>query len=122
MEWFSYVIAVCVGLSAVISPVATAIINNKHQLKLKELELFEQSKRVSLINFIEAVENCRGDYTYNKLNRYYTCLNNLYLYFELYDNSVQVLTDVIISKDTNNFQSTLNQFVRKLSKQLKKQL
>lgn len=35
MEWFSWVIAIGVGLSAVVSPIATAVINNKHQLSIK---------------------------------------------------------------------------------------
>ena len=53
MEFWSWTIAVILGLSAIISPIATAIINNKYQLKLKNIEVYELSKRTALENFIK---------------------------------------------------------------------
>ena len=56
MEWFSWLIAVVVGLSAVISPIVVAIINNKHNSMLSKLNMFNESKRDSLNLFIESTE------------------------------------------------------------------
>ena len=42
MEWYSYVIAIVLGISVVISPIATAIINNSHQIKLKKIKIYEK--------------------------------------------------------------------------------
>ena len=53
MEFWSWTIAVILGLSAILSPIITAIINNRYQLKLKNIEVFELSKRAALENFIK---------------------------------------------------------------------
>lgn len=57
MEFWSWTIAVILGLSAIVSPVLTTIINNKYQLKLKNIEVYELSKRTALENFIKNAYN-----------------------------------------------------------------
>ena len=59
MEFWSWTIAVILGLSAIISPIATTIINNKHQLKLKNIEIYQLAKRTALENFIKNACNYR---------------------------------------------------------------
>lgn len=53
MEFWSWVIAVILGLSAIISPIATSLINNRYQLKMKNIEVYELAKRETLENFIK---------------------------------------------------------------------
>ena len=89
MEWFSYVIAISIGLSAVVSPIATSIINNKHQLSLKKLDMYEDTKRRTLTEFIE----CAEDYLLNpgyveQSVKYYASINKLFIYFSNQINSI----------------------------------
>lgn len=53
MEFWSWTIAVILGISAIISPIVTALINNKYQLKLKNIEVYELAKRTALEDFIK---------------------------------------------------------------------
>lgn len=82
MEWFSYVIAIAIGLSAVISPFVTTIINNNHQLKLKKLDMYEMSKRNALVDFIKSAETYLLDGSYTEQYvEYYSALTKLFIYF-----------------------------------------
>lgn len=59
MEWYSWLIAIALGLSAVISPVITAWINNEYQLKMKNIEVYELAKRQALENFVKQACNLK---------------------------------------------------------------
>lgn len=117
MEWFSYVIAIGIGLAAVISPIVTALINNKHQLKLKNLEIYELAKRNALENFIKCASRCFDSRSLGNLYDYYNSLNNLYIYFSDIPSEVSNLENLNGSKFTNE----LNNIVIKLSSQIQKQ-
>ena len=45
MEWFSWVVAIILLISSVISPWLVNKENNKHQLELKKLDMYENAKR-----------------------------------------------------------------------------
>ena len=83
MEWYSYVIAIVLGISAVISPIATAIINNSHQIKLKKIEIYEKDKKDALSNFISSSQlliYSPNDECY--LEKHLESFNKLLIYFK----------------------------------------
>lgn len=43
------IVALVAAISAIIAPVITAVINNRYQLKMRKIELYEQ-KRIDVIN------------------------------------------------------------------------
>lgn len=82
MEFLSWTIAVILGVSAIISPIVTAKINNKHQLSLKKLDMYEDVKRKTLIEFIECAEIYLLDGTdVKQYINYYSSLDKLFIYF-----------------------------------------
>ena len=83
MEWYSYVIAIVLGISAVISPIATAIINNSHQIKLKNFEIYEKDKKDALSDFIRSSQlliYSPNDEGY--LEKHLESFNKLLIYFK----------------------------------------
>ena len=83
MEWYSYVIAIVLGISAVISPLATAIVNNSHQIKLKKIEIYEKDKKDALSNFISSSQlliYSPEDESY--LEKHLETFNKLLIYFK----------------------------------------
>ena len=83
MEWYSYVIAIVLGISAVISPIATAIINNSHQIKLKKIEIYEKDKKDALYDFIRSSQlliYSPNDEGY--LEKHLESFNKLLIYFK----------------------------------------
>lgn len=121
---FSCIFAIVIGVIAFISPIITAIINNIHQTKIKKLDMYETEKRISLSNFIKACEDfmLEGEYASNKLwSSYYSSINQLYIYFDISDNSMFLQLEEIIKKQ-NIFDSNreLTKIVVTLSKQIPK--
>lgn len=123
MEWYSYVVAVILLVSSVISPWLVNVENNKHQLKIKKLDMYEEAKRKTLSNFIE----CAQDYLLN-LNyieqsiKYYSSLNRLFIYFTDIDLTTFIPFENAI-KNNNYKVSTLelSKIVQVLSKQIQKE-
>lgn len=121
IEWFSYAVAIILLLSSIISPIITAIINNRHELKLKKLDMFNEAKRTALNNFI----NCGSDFimTRNAADfcEYYKALSKLYIFFDSKDLwEFQVFPNHI--KDIDNFKAYCNftSIVEKLAEQILK--
>ena len=121
IEWFSYAVAIILLLSSIISPIITAIINNRHELKLKELDMFNKSKRVALNDFINCASNLIKTRSEADICEYFKALNKLYIFFdgkELWE--FQVFPNHI--KDIDNFKAYCNftSIVEKLTKQILK--
>lgn len=53
----SEIVTSVIALSAVLSPILTAIINNHHQLKLKEIEVNEQRRNEVFSDFISSASS-----------------------------------------------------------------
>ncbi len=117
MEWFSWVVAIGLGLSAVISPIATAVINNRHQLSIKKLEMYELAKRDALEKFIKYATRCFNGKSNSDLYAYYDSVNNLYIYFSNVPKNINNLEHLL----GNDFTSELSNIVQDLSKQIKKE-
>ena len=119
MEWFSWVIAIGVGLSAVISPIATAKINNKHQLSLKKLDMYDAAKREALKNFIEASVNLHENYSVGAIDTYQESVNLLYIYFENIPSNIKDLST--LQSNSSELFNKLTNIVQDLSKQISKE-
>ena len=123
MEWYSYVVAVILLVSSVISPWLVNRENNKYQLKLKKLDMYEEAKRKALNEFIECSQDYLLNLTYTEQTvKYYSSLNKLFVYFSDID-----LTTFIpfenACKDLQNYKIAiveLSKIVQALSKQIKK--
>lgn len=113
---FTITISVILALAAIISPIIVSIINNKYQLKLKQIENYDIAKR----NALEKYSSTVGEYiTYNSPKRKIDMINYLYgliPYFEIDFENIKRIVDgsdnVEIVKQESN----------KLLENLKKQL
>lgn len=117
----NWIIAI-LGISAVLSPSLTTWLNNKHQLKLKQLEIFEKNKLEAIEKFTKAVE-CY--YTQRIMTQalidFESSIANLFIYFSIPNNSLfDDLRDNIASNDNEETQFTVSKIVRTLSSQLNK--
>lgn len=124
MEWFSYVVAIILLISSIVSPWLVNKENNKHQLTLKKLDIYEEAKRKALSEFIE----CAQDYLLNphyveQSVKYYASLDKLFIYFSNINLDTFIPFDVA-SKDTDNISKAtieLTKIVQALSKQIQKE-
>lgn len=122
MEWLSYVIAIVIGLSAVISPIIVSIINNHHNLKLSKLNMFNEARRTSLNEFIEATEEVIISHMETDLCTYFSSLDKLFIYFDNIDlNMFSNLNNALKKNDDSKANRELTNIVQNLSKQIKKQ-
>ena len=118
MEWFSYAVAVILFLSSIISPWLITKENNKQQLKLRKLDLFEISKRKVLENFINcASKNTNSGMSPREREEYVSALNTLYVYFDNVPKSVNTL----LTCNRNEFSNELTNIVQVLSRQITKE-
>lgn len=117
MEWFSYVVAVILLISSVISPWLVNKENNKHQLNLKKLDMYEECKRKALENFISTSVNLHQNYSLGGLEEYQKSINLLYIYFETVPSNLDTLNSL---KGSPNFFKELTCIVQSLSEQIKK--
>lgn len=121
MEWFSWLIAIVVGLSAVISPIIVAIINNKYNSNLSKLNMFNEAKRNSLNEFIEATEEVIISHMETDLCNYFSSLDKLFIYFDNIDlHMFSLLNDALKKNDDSKANRELTNIVQELSKQIMK--
>ena len=50
---FTLTLSILIAVIALVSPIITTVINNRHQLKLKKIDMYEEAKRKALSEFIE---------------------------------------------------------------------
>lgn len=118
MEWFSWTVAVILLISSVLSPWLVTHENNKQQLKLRKLDLFEISKRKVLENFINcASKNINSSMSPHEREEYTSALNVLYVYFGNVPKSINTLLNL----NHNDFSKELTNIVQVLSKQITKE-
>lgn len=124
MEFWSWVIAFILGLSAIVSPIATALINNHYQLELKKLDMYEDEKRKALFEFIKSCETymlCNSLIPASIVSDYYSSVNRLCIYFDIKDFSLfDKLETTIKQHNVFNTNNELSKVVQDLSKQIAK--
>ena len=130
MEWFSYVVAIILLISSVISPIVTAIINNSHKAKIKKIEIYENDKKAALSEFITNAQLA----VYNPddpeiVLNYAESFNKLSLYFKdfsletikPFDNARTEVAKNDCLENSKKANRELTNIVQNLSKQIKKQ-
>lgn len=118
IEWFSWVVAIILFLSSIISPWLLTRENNKHQLSLKKIDIYEKAKREALSNFIKHATNLHLNDQVYVLDEFFLSVNNLYIYFNDVPSYIDAL---VLSRNEIKFFSNLNKIVRELSKQIAKE-
>lgn len=94
--------AIILSVIALISPSITAYINNRHQLQLKKLEMYETSKKEVLQRFIKCSQAYSVDNTTDEnYSNYIESVLNLYGYFKIKD-------DILIKNLTLSFSKSRN--------------
>jgi len=115
-------LAIILSVIALISPSITAWINNRYQLKIEKIKVYEASKKEVLEKFIKNSQAyCVDNTSTNNFSNYVESVLSLYAYFEIKD--TQLINDLTQSfskshnLETFNLLSTL---VSDLSKQISK--
>lgn len=123
MEWYSYVVAVILLISSVVSPWLVNKENNKHQLKLKKLDLYEASKRKALADFIDSAEDYLLNLHIIEQNvKYYASMNKLFLYFSNLDLALFVPFEKACKEENISVATVeLSKISQALSKQISKE-
>lgn len=117
----SNTVTIVIGVIAFVSPIATTIINNRHQTKLKKLDMYEVAKRNALTNFIESAETVILSHNDDDLNNYFSSLNVLFIYFDnIYRSKFDKLSDNIKNKNSSTANAELIKLTQELSKQINK--
>lgn len=80
LEWFSWVIAIGLGFAAILSPVITTFFNNRHEIRMKHLNDFENRKLIAIQNYLDSVTKLIQNESSENILNYYSCLAHLYLY------------------------------------------
>lgn len=116
----SLTITAIIALVSLFSPIITSLINNHYELKKRTLEIACDEKRKALNIFISCTLNYYGSIlTYDQMCAYTSSMNNLYLYFHSIDSKWFIQLDKLREdKNIEEYKSTLNTIVIKLSKQI----
>lgn len=108
--------ALITAIAAIIAPVITSVINNKYQLKMKKLELYE-AKRIESINkyvslICKYINNISG-YTEKEFAEY---MQAIYLYApKSVWKDIDKLNEAISSKNFTEARKLLPSVIQKLS-------
>lgn len=115
------VVAIITALSTTIPQLISNYMNNKHQLKIKKIELFEVAKREAIINFLNSVGNCTDNgigINTIQSTEYHKCLNVLMTYFpNLNQQNINKLNESIYN-DNDDIQKAIYPIILELSKSL----
>lgn len=115
--------AVILGVIAVVTPMLTALINNRHQLKVKRFENQELAKRQALIDFINVVGDCAmydGKLSSSNMKQFQKSANTLLVFFP--NINIEVLDKIqnaILQTNVTIKDKELRPLIIELSKSLK---
>lgn len=121
---FTLTLSILIAVIALVSPIITTVINNRHQLKLKKIDMYEEAKRKALSEFIENAQEYLLKPSYIEPTvKYYSSLDKLFLYFTDIDLNTFTPFDKA-SKNTDDYSTAtieLTKIVQALSKQIAKE-
>lgn len=130
LEKYSYAITIILLISSIVSPIITAIINNRHQLAIKKIDMYETAKRNALSEFIDCAQATilNSDDSRETMNKYISSFDKLFIYFS--DISVETIIpfdhargNLSRNYSDENYKKAnheLSKFVSSLSNQIKK--
>ena len=110
-----------IAISAIISPMLTTWLNNRHQAKIKRIENYELAKRQALLDYISASYKCISHKNHETEANFYIALNNLYVYFPNIDDiEYKDLSRAGKFTDINAYSYNSQKVMKSLSKHIKK--
>lgn len=74
------IVACITAISAILAPIITAVVNNRHQLKMKQIELYEENRIATINQYVSTVSCYLNRPSTNKLVEMGSVLNSIYLY------------------------------------------
>ncbi len=115
-------ITAILGIAAIISPIATALINNRHQLKLKKLEYQQQEKESSFFykrgiyeDYLKYTSECITHASQDSLQKYGEIYGLALIYFpEDLIEDMEKLNRVIRSTYPDEKRSLFNELAPKI--------
>lgn len=118
----NWIIAI-ISVISVASPTISTYLTNRHQLKLKQLELFEKRKYEAIEKFTKSVEAFYVHRrTCNVQIDFESSISNLFIYFSIPNYSLfDKLKECINSNDYNKTQFAVSEIVRFLAEQINKE-
>lgn len=117
----NWIIAI-ISIISVVSPTLASWLNNRCQLDLKKIEIFEKRKYEAIENFTQSAERYYHYTTTDNKTYFETSISNLFIYFSIPDYSLfNKLKECIDSNDYNKTQFAISQIVKFLSEQLRKE-
>lgn len=72
--------AVVAAISAIVAPVVTTAINNRHQYKMRKLEIIYSEKLTAIREYTESCSNYLVDKTLDAQAAYYKSYGRIFLY------------------------------------------
>lgn len=110
-----------IALCAILSPILTTLINNHHQSKMKKVEIYELAKQKALREYISASFNYISFKNQENEVKFFTALNNLYIYFpNIHDINYDDLSSAIRSLNAESYSFYSQETFKNLSKHIKK--
>lgn len=106
-----------IALSAILSPIIVAIINNKYQLKLKKFEKYELNKTQALNNFLGAWGAHFSTYSYQTEQKFLKTLYELLPYYKIDFQSIENIKDCKDHRDS--LVIAVDEFLATLTPQIK---
>lgn len=116
-------VSVILALASILSNVIVTVLNNKHQAKIKQLEMYELQKRDALQNFINTTIDCYKSANNWRENKEFS--KNLYI-LQLYFKSANIkfieALNALINDTSNkdNFELQFAKVISKLSEEIQK--
>lgn len=109
-------ISVILALAAIISPVIVALINNRYQVKLKQFDSYEMSKKQALENFSQKTGEHIATNNGYSLEAFLGSLYSLIPYFKISKNDINLITSSL--DNLSDFKDNVNNLIIQLSEQI----
>ena len=112
----TWTITAIIAVASFMSPVIVTLLNNRHDYKLRKLEVDSKIKQEVLSKFaLTVTKNFKDNFVHDDFQE---SLNLLYVYFDIDD---KLIDNIIVKKhnNLNDFQKDVNILMRNLSKQIK---
>jgi hypothetical protein len=101
---------------AIASPVLTSIINNRHQLKIKEIEMYQERRVKALENYLRSTSRLLATNLTDDLQGYGSARGEICLYIsrELRD-LVATMDELITNRDLSTAKAKLDPLIRAIT-------
>ena len=74
------IVAMVAAISAILAPILTALLNNRHQYKIRKLELLQAERIKAIQDFLSACSNYITSYTKPTKDEYYRRYGEIFLH------------------------------------------